>query len=206
MFPSPVSVAVSHRKRRRPFWLLPSDIKSATVTGMPTAVDMGYRRAPELSLNTASLLRVNKQIYKEALPILYANATFSAPASPVSMLHFIDRLSEHARSQVRRIRIHVWSLLLSESLVSGQESLKWTVLCSQVANFNELNIVEVIYPSADFLRQGSVEFHWRRYANALSLVPGKKVLLIYSSDLGLYHAACEQLRARFDEIQNFKRK
>lgn len=203
MFPSPVSVTISHRKSPDFFRLSQSDRKRVTVTGISIAVDMVYSRAPELSFIAASLLRVNKQVYNEALPILYTNVTFSSPDSRISLLHFIDRLSVFAMRQVRRLRIFVWSFLLSENLISGQESLKWTVLCSQIARLEGLNTVEVVYPSADLLQQGSVEFHWRRYAKALNLVPGKKLLVIEESDVNLCHASFHQLQVRFDEIQNF---
>ena len=63
-----------------------------------------YTREPEVPLHTA-ILRVNKQLYAEAVPILYAACAFSPVADERTISEFFGRLSEHARANILRLEL-----------------------------------------------------------------------------------------------------
>ncbi|KAE8138445.1 hypothetical protein BDV38DRAFT_282117 [Aspergillus pseudotamarii] len=137
--------------------------------------ELRYTRKPSIHLPVA-LLRTNQQIYCEALPVLYTNTIFSASSNPTSLMYLKDRLSEFARNNIRQIQLCPTSLL-SQSFIRERELLSWTVVCAEVANLPGLRQVRISYPNAEMLKDGTVEFHRRRYAKWLGLVRAEKSLV-----------------------------
>lgn len=158
--------------------------------------ELRYTRTPSVPL-LAALLQTNKQIYREALPVLYANTIFSTSSNPTSLMYLKDRLSEFAISNIRQVQLCPTSLL-SESFIRERELLSWTVLCAEVADLPGLRQVWISYSSPEMLKNGTVEFHRGRYAKWLDLIQVKKSLVF-----DVFEGSAddrEECRERFREI------
>lgn len=97
------------------------------------------------TINT-TLLRTNRFIYEEALPLLYESVRF-APTDHQGMFPlFLDSISPFARSLIRHIKLHVPTKIYDVSHF-GDPAIPlfhWAVTCAQVAKLGrQLRDVEV---------------------------------------------------------------
>ncbi|OAG12484.1 uncharacterized protein CC84DRAFT_124176 [Paraphaeosphaeria sporulosa] len=92
------------------------------------------------------LLRTNKSIYEEALPLLY-NAVRFAPTDHQGIFPlFLDSLSPYARSLIHHIKLHVPRQIYDLDLFGAHpDSLfHWAITCAQIAKLEgQLRDVEV---------------------------------------------------------------
>lgn len=94
----------------------------------------------------SGLLRTNRGIYEEALPLLYHSIRF-APADHQGIFPlFLDSLSPYARSLIRNIKLHVPRQIYDIDLFGDPAVplFHWAITCAQVAKLEEqLKDVEV---------------------------------------------------------------
>jgi hypothetical protein len=117
-----------------------------------------YKRHPrpvgpnyKASLNRTSpvnlnLLRVNRSIYKEALPVLYRDARFAPWDLEGILPMFLDSLSPFARSSIRHMKLFLPQHVTSPAirLDPSRPFFNWAITCAQVAKLNgSLHSVEV---------------------------------------------------------------
>ncbi|KAF9741076.1 hypothetical protein PMIN06_008131 [Paraphaeosphaeria minitans] len=92
------------------------------------------------------LLRTNKFIYEEALPLLY-NAVRFVPADHQGIFPlFLDSLSPYARSFIRHIKLHVSRKIYDLDLfgASSDPLFHWAITCAQIAKLEgQLRNVEI---------------------------------------------------------------
>ncbi|KAE8389824.1 hypothetical protein BDV23DRAFT_184076 [Aspergillus alliaceus] len=166
------------------------------------APELRYTRTPPVSLPVA-LLQTNRQIYCEALPVLYANIIFATSLNPTLLMHMKDRLSVFARNNIQQVQLSP-TPLLSESITQERELLSWTVLCADVADMPGLRQVYISYPEPGILRNGTVKFHRSRYAKWLGQVRAKKTLVFDTSEVSAEEMdeCCERLREIIQDTSN----
>ena len=98
-----------------------------------SVVETMFERPPNSSISVA-ILRSNKAIYHEALPILFDSIIFS----PCSMFHeFLVSLSDFAKQHIRAVR------LSPDYYLATASHFDWAVLCAQVASLPCLQRVEI---------------------------------------------------------------
>ena len=142
-----------------------------TAQAEPT-VTLGYAKHPTISFPVA-LLRTNRQIYHEALPVTYRDIAFF-PA-PGTGLFFFDRLSKFAQANIHRTRISLSGHLGSISTDSSR--FIWAVTCAQLACLPSLDEVELLLSSPDDFTYLSRHWDPKRILKPLCLIRAKKVLV-----------------------------
>ncbi|KAF2760330.1 hypothetical protein EJ05DRAFT_279797 [Pseudovirgaria hyperparasitica] len=101
-----------------------------------------YERRPREYLSPA-LLRTCKNVYREALPILYSSAIFYPVNNQALLPLFLERQGALARRSIRYMRIAT-----TFSLPLSQNRFHWAVTCAQVGSLaSTLKKVEVLYTS-----------------------------------------------------------
>jgi hypothetical protein len=160
--------------------------------------DLEYSQNPLTSF-PAALLRTNKQVYSEALSILYKNIIFFPSCYDSTFLVFLKRLSCFALRDVRRVMLSPATLIADHKPLL-ELHLAWSVLCAQVANLPSLHEVHVLYLNLQQLEWGSVHLHRTQYARSLSLIKTKKVL-VFKENPGNRGG-----EARFEEILDVKQR
>jgi hypothetical protein len=153
-----------------------------------------YIRSPRKSFPVA-LLQTNKQVYNEALPLMYREVTFFPSYNATILTHFLDTLSDFARSCIRHIRVSP-TRLLNEPIRQEHEQLGWAVMCSEISRLPALCDVSILYQNIQILSNGPISLHQQRYARSLLLIPAKKLLEFVERE----PYVCEEAEARFKEI------
>jgi hypothetical protein len=141
----------------------------------------------------ARLLRTNRLVYLEALPILYHSTTFALWDPDGSFPLFLEGLSPFARSHTRYVRMGI------NNPQSSAWYFNWALACAQVAKLNaSLRLVEVkVNPS--YMKDDS--FRKRAIVYPLLKISAPKVLLD-GCDAKLQHALAEagaDLDAKIDQ-------
>lgn len=99
------------------------------------------------------LLRVNRFIYNEALPILYNSVRFHPFVQDGIFPVFLDSLPSYAPSLIRHVRIRVPAAVYSIAMLGGDPStalIHWAITCAQLAKLESLRDVEVQGCCPDF--------------------------------------------------------
>ncbi|KAL4965916.1 uncharacterized protein BDV14DRAFT_199369 [Aspergillus stella-maris] len=159
-----------------------------------------YTRTPTTTL-PAFFLTINRQIYNEALPILFSSVVFSFASNPTSLTFLLDRFSDLALRCVRYLRLYPAPLYTLNNEPLG-ERLSWTVLCAQVAKLPSLRKVVVVYRCPGDLMATSVEAQRVRYGKALSLIAVAKEMVFDEGDTSSdsHEYDMEECRRRFEAI------
>ncbi|KAL4870930.1 hypothetical protein BDV12DRAFT_40436 [Aspergillus spectabilis] len=158
-------------------------------------IKLKYTRNPALHLPVA-LLATSRQIYREALPVLFSGVTFGFASNPTSLTFLFDRFSERARESIRYLRLYPAPLYVGNGPLG--ERLSWSVLCAQVSRLPSLKRVDVDYNRVEDLRLNPVELQRSRYGKWLALINARK-----EPEFGGREPTSSELdecRTRFDEI------
>jgi len=137
-------------------------------------VTIRYVKHPTISF-PAALLRTNRQIYHEALPVMYRDTTFFPTPNTGLFSFFLDRLSKFAQDNIRRARISPSGHLASVSTDCSR--LFWAVMCAQLARLPSLYEVELLHSSPNDLIDLWTDYHQKRILKPLCLIKAKKVLV-----------------------------
>jgi hypothetical protein len=141
-----------------------------------------------------SLLRTNRLVYLEALPILYHSTTFALWDPDGSFPLFLERLSPFAKSHIRYVGMGSHRVPWSSA-----RFFYWALACAQVAKLNgSLRLVEV---GGDLLHLEDGSFQKRAIVYPLLKIKAPKKLL-NGCDVKFQHALAEaaaDLDARTDE-------
>jgi len=137
-------------------------------------VTIRYVKHPTISF-PAALLRTNRQIYHEALPVMYRDTTFFPTPNTGLFSFFLDRLSKFAQDNIRRARISPSGHLASVSTDCSR--LFWAVMCAQLARLPSLYEVELLHSSPNDLMDLWTDYHQKRILKPLCLIKAKKVLV-----------------------------
>jgi hypothetical protein len=159
-------------------------------------VTLRYAKHPTISFPTA-LLRTNRQIYHEALPVMYRNITFFPTPDTGLFSFFLDRLSKFAQGNIRRARISPSGHLASVSTDCSQ-GLFWAVMCAQLARLPSLYEVELLHFSPNDLIDRLTDGYRKRILKPLCLIKAKKVL-VYDL-IGCYTKEIEERERRFRQL------
>jgi hypothetical protein len=158
-------------------------------------VTLRYAKHPTISF-PAALLRTNRQIYHEALPVIYRDITFFPTPNTGLFSFFLDRLSKFARGNIRRARISPSGHLASVSTDCAR--LFWAVMCAQLACLPSLYEVELLHSSPNDLIDLLTDWHRKRTLKPLCLIKAKKVL-VYDRIDG-YTEEAEKREKRFWQL------
>jgi hypothetical protein len=158
-------------------------------------VTLRYAKHPTISFPTA-LLRTNRQIYHEALPVMYRDITFFPAPNTGLFSFFLDRLSKFAQGNIRRARISPSGHLASVSTDCSR--FVWAVTCAQLARLPSLYEVELLYPSPNDLIDLLTDGYQKRILKPLCLIKAKKVL-VYDRTSG-YTKEVEERERRFRQL------
>jgi hypothetical protein len=158
-------------------------------------VTLRYVKHPTISFPTA-LLRTNRQIYHEALPVMYGDITFFPTPNTGLFSFFLDRLSKFAQGNIRRARISPSGHLASVSTDCSR--LFWAVMCAQLACLPSLYEVEILHSSPNDLRDLWTDQHRKRILKPLCLIKVKKVF-VYDRIDG-YTEEVEEREKRFRRL------
>jgi hypothetical protein len=171
-----------------PFLSLPDELRleiykhAFSASSYPILIDihrvratLRYTKHPTISFPTA-LLRTNKQIYHEALPVMYRDITFFPAPNTGLFPFFLDRLSKFAQGNIRRARISPSGHLASVSTDCSQR-LFWAVMCAQLARLPSLYEVELLHSSPNDLIDPLTDGYRKRILKPLCLIKAKKVLV-----------------------------
>ena len=93
-----------------------------------------------------ALLRTNRSIYEEALPLLYRSVRFTPADHQGIFPLFLDSLSPYARSLIRHVKLHVPRQIYDVDIFGdpGVPLFHWAVTCAQVAKLDgQLKDVEI---------------------------------------------------------------
>ncbi|KAF2802294.1 uncharacterized protein BDZ99DRAFT_551623 [Mytilinidion resinicola] len=121
----------------------------------PLDPTLTYSLAPQpKSSFTTSILRTNKQIYAEALAILYFDKIFCLHDVEGLLLLFLEQLSERSRSCIRTIRLPAVPLESAALNKRKARAFHWAITCAQIAKLNdtlqalEISGQEILDPGA----------------------------------------------------------
>lgn len=104
-----------------------------------------YTRVPAGSI-AISLLYTSKQIYLEALPVLYDRVIFTHDLAELFLLSLLGRMSDYARDHVRCMRLQPRQMVWAGRAPATRERLAWMQLCARIAELKGLRKVEVCCP------------------------------------------------------------
>lgn len=158
-------------------------------------VTLRYAKHPTISF-PAALLRTNRQIYHEALPVMYRDVTFFPTPNTGLFSFFLDRLSKFAQGNIRRARISPSGHLASVSTDCSR--LFWAVMCAQLACLPSLCEVELLHPSPNVLIDLWTGWHQKWILKPLCLIKAKKVL-VYDQIDG-YTEELEKREKQFQQL------
>ncbi|KAF9700640.1 hypothetical protein EKO04_001473 [Ascochyta lentis] len=85
-----------------------------------------------------TVLRSNKLIYHEALPLLYHSVAFCPRGTKSVFPDFLSLLSHFAKQHMRRIRLCI------DAYIATDHHFSWAMLCAQTASLPGLRQVEVL--------------------------------------------------------------
>lgn len=127
------------RDRKREY---PSRLDNFLHLSKDKSTQVSYKCKPPISF-PSQLLRANKQIYHEALPVMYQTVTFFPDSTDSSFGVFLGLLSDFARHQIGRIRLCLDKFLESE-WTHCTADLAWKVTCAQVISLPSLREVALV--------------------------------------------------------------
>ncbi|KAL4817959.1 hypothetical protein BDW67DRAFT_183250 [Aspergillus spinulosporus] len=130
-------------------------------------LNLKYTRSRAVHLPVA-LLVTNRQIYHEALPVLFSGVAFGFASNPTSLTFLLDRFSDAARNSIRYLRLYPAPLYVQNGPLGDQ--LSWAVLCAQVARLPSLKRVNVVYNRVEDLRLNPVRSQRARYGKWLAMI------------------------------------
>ncbi|OJJ75927.1 hypothetical protein ASPBRDRAFT_386750 [Aspergillus brasiliensis CBS 101740] len=107
-----------------------------------------YTPVPKGSI-AISLLHTSKQIYFEALPVLYDRVIFTHDLAELFLLSLLGRMSDYARDHVRCVRLQPRQIVWAGRSPATRERLAWMQLCARIAELKGLRKVEVVCPRAE---------------------------------------------------------
>jgi hypothetical protein len=162
-------------------------------------VTLRYAKHPTISF-PAALLRTNRQIYHEALPMMYRDITFFPTPDTGLFSFFLDRLSKFAQGNIRRARISPSSQLAPVSTDCSR--MFWAVMCAQLARMPSLYEVELLHSSPNDLIDRLTDRHRKRILKPLCLIKAKKVL-VYDRIDG-YTEEVKKREKRFRQLLEMK--
>jgi hypothetical protein len=142
-----------------------------TLRPEPT-VTLRYAKHPTISFPTA-LLRTNRQIYHEALPVIYRDIAFFP--TPSTGLFFFGRLSKFAQGNIHRARVSLGGH--PDSVSTDSSRFIWAVMCAQLACLPSLYEVELLLSSPNDLIDLWTDWDRKRILKPLCLIKAKKVLV-----------------------------
>ncbi|PSN73606.1 hypothetical protein BS50DRAFT_191311 [Corynespora cassiicola Philippines] len=106
----------------------PSNSSGWKATQTPTQIIATQRNHRNTAINL-SILLANRQIYKEALPILYESIRFSLMTAKDTLPIFLSMLSPFARSHIRKLKLQIPG---SEREIATE----WAIACHQVTKLD----------------------------------------------------------------------
>jgi hypothetical protein len=129
------------------------------------------------------LLRTNRFIYEEALPLLYRSVRF-APADHQGIFPlFLDSLSPYARPLIRHIKLHVPRQIYDIDFFGAPAGslFHWAVTCAQIAKL-EGQLIDVEIEGLWFDSQSVNEKTKSSILNPLCKIKTKKVFGLNNDD------------------------
>ncbi|RAK98268.1 uncharacterized protein BO80DRAFT_427566 [Aspergillus ibericus CBS 121593] len=124
---------------------------------------------------TVALLRANRQIYWEALPVFYASVSFTHDFCCTFLLGLLGHMSDYARDHVRCIRLRPEMIIPINNAPQDWERTGLMDLCTSLAWLKGLRKVEVLCPPDSF--PCDEEAAMKEIGAALGLVKVRKMVV-----------------------------
>jgi hypothetical protein len=104
---------------------------------------------------------------------MYQKITFFPSSNESSFTIFLDRISDFAKHNVRRIRLSL-DEFLDNSTVCPSRDFSWTILCAQVTGLPSIREVEVAFSKPTITID---DFRLEPYVKPLHNIPVRKMLV-----------------------------
>lgn len=119
---------------------LPLNKRFCPTTSRYTRFQPAYKSTLEKPRNSnisVAILRSNKLIYHEALPLLYHSVKFCPWSTTGTFPIFLSNLSAFAKQHIQHIKLYM------DAHISPQQNFSWAITCAQIATLPCVREVEI---------------------------------------------------------------